>query len=171
MLKSIRLAAVAAALAFATTTEGAIFAPAAAAQAAQFAPWEAKIVKPGDLYSTPEWSTDIDAALKAAGQGGRLEEIKTRSNEKGWPTTMSDFDKRIESPEIIKAFKSHAIAKFKIQRQRRGDAPCVCRGERPHARRLEACHGHLHHHPRSRRYSTIAGEDSLRADAIAQSLV
>lgn len=114
MLKSIRLAAVAAALAFATTTEGAIFAPAAAAQAAQFAPWEAKIVKPGDLYSTPEWSTDIDAALKAAGQGGRLEEIKTRSNEKGWPTTMSDFDKRIELPEIIKAFKSHAIAKFKF---------------------------------------------------------
>jgi hypothetical protein len=113
MLKSIRLAAVAAVLAF-VTASGAIFAPAASAQATQFAPWEAKIVKPGDLYSTPEWSTDIDAALKAAGQGGRLEEIRARSNEKGWPATMSDFDKRIESPELIKAFRSHAIAKFRF---------------------------------------------------------
>jgi hypothetical protein len=113
MLKSIRLAAAAAVLALATAG-GAILAPVAAAQTAKFAPWEAKIVKPGDLYSTADWDAGMEDAIKAAGYGGRLDEIKARSNEKGWPAAMSDFDTRIDSPDIIKAYQGYAIAKFRF---------------------------------------------------------
>jgi hypothetical protein len=77
-----------------------------------YAPWNATISDPGDIYSSYKWDKGVEEALTVAGRAEQIEAIKAHAAESGWSGKIAKFDDRIEHPEIIKSLKGEVIATF-----------------------------------------------------------
>lgn len=76
------------------------------------------IADPDQLFSAADWTTDLDAATKAAGWGDRIPEIKAHMDEKGgWPEKMMDGDARWFGKAIIAKYNVAEIARLNFHDQ------------------------------------------------------
>lgn len=78
----------------------------------------AHITDPGRMYSAANYTTDVEAAVKAAGWEDRAETIKAAMNEKGaWPAKMKDESARWMQPDNIKGYNVVEIAPLTFHAQ------------------------------------------------------
>ena len=76
------------------------------------------ILDPGQLFSAADWTSDVDAAVKAAGWLARAEEIKSHMNERGgWPAKLTDEDARWLGKETLRSYNVEAIARLSFYGQ------------------------------------------------------
>jgi len=76
------------------------------------------ITDPGQLFSAANYTTDVDAAVKAAGWGDRAEAIKAAMNEKGaWPAKMKDESARWMQQDFVKGYNTVEIARLTFHMQ------------------------------------------------------
>lgn len=79
---------------------------------AQFKGKKAKIVAPGDLYSTYNLSkAEEETIARQVGAEG-LSQIKAACREEKWPESISEFSSRQRHKEQIKKYKVFKIASF-----------------------------------------------------------
>lgn len=108
------LAAAFAGLALVMTPACATGAGAAAAVSAT----EVKIIEPGEIFSLIEWPSEGDAALRAAGWGDRIAEVKSHVGENStWPPSLKDGEKRHFGAETIKTYRAEEVARFQYFKQ------------------------------------------------------
>ncbi|MEQ1609687.1 MAG: hypothetical protein ABL956_12070 [Hyphomonadaceae bacterium] len=73
----------------------------------------AKIVAPGQIFAQVAWPVEGDEALRAAGWGGRIEEVKAHVGEKtNWPQAMQDGDMRHVQAATIRTYRVEEVARF-----------------------------------------------------------
>jgi hypothetical protein len=74
----------------------------------------AKIVAPGQIFAQVAWPAEGDEALRAAGWGARIEDVKAHVGEKtDWPKAMKDGDMRHFQAETIKTYRVEEVARFR----------------------------------------------------------
>jgi hypothetical protein len=78
------------------------------------------IVDAGEIFSAADWTPDMEAALRAAGWGDRLEQVKAHMNESGggWPKNLADGETRhFHGEAAMKLYKAEEIARFRFYDQ------------------------------------------------------
>lgn len=76
------------------------------------------ITDPGLMFSAANYTTDVEAAVTAAGWGDRAETIKAAMNEKGaWPAKMKDESARWMQSDNIKAYNTVELARLTFHMQ------------------------------------------------------
>ena len=84
-------------------------------QACASSPSEAlvHISDPQQIFSAAVWTSDLDAAAKAAGWGDRIFEMQAALDEKGkWPEKMQSGDARWFQQDTIKQYNVRVIARL-----------------------------------------------------------
>lgn len=77
---------------------------------AQFKGKKAKIVAPGDLYSTYNLSKDEEKSISAQVGADGLSSIKAACREENWPNSISEFTDRQSNKQKIKQYKVFIVA-------------------------------------------------------------
>lgn len=76
------------------------------------------IADPGLMFSAANYTSDVEAAVKAAGWEDRAETIKGAMNEKGaWPAKMRDESARWMQSDNIKSYNTVEIARLTFHMQ------------------------------------------------------
>lgn len=77
-----------------------------------------QITDPGLMFSAANYTSDVEAAVKAAGWGDRAETIKAAMNEKGaWPAKLKDESSRWMQSDNVKAYNVVEIARMNFHMQ------------------------------------------------------
>jgi len=69
-----------------------------------------KIIDPGELYSTYEFTEDEKAELKKQVKEAEYDKILNHYTEKKWPAGIDDLNERTDNPDKIKQYKVWIIA-------------------------------------------------------------
>ena len=76
------------------------------------------IADPDHLFAAADWTTDLDAAVKAAGWEQRIPDIRAHMDEKGgWPEKMKDGDARWFGKDMIAKYNVVEIARLSFHDQ------------------------------------------------------
>jgi hypothetical protein len=76
------------------------------------------IADPDHLFAAADWTTDLDAAVKAAGWEQRIPDIRAHMDEKGgWPEKMKDGDARWFGKDMIAKYNVLEIARLSFYGQ------------------------------------------------------
>lgn len=95
-----------------------LMAPACATSAGVVSANEVKIVEPGEIFSLIDWPVEGDAALRAAGWGDTLAEVKSHVGENStWPPSLKDGEMRHFGAETIKTYRTEEVARFQYFKQ------------------------------------------------------
>ncbi len=79
----------------------------------------AAISDPTMIFAAADWTAEVDAAVKAAGWGDRIDEIKAHLNEDGggWPANLADGSTRWLQGDRLKDYKVQEIARLRFYDQ------------------------------------------------------
>ncbi len=92
--------------------------PACATGAAAGPVSAARIIEPGEIFALVAWPEEGDAALKAAGWGDRIDEVKSHVGENtAWPAALKNGDTRHFGAETIKTYRVEEVARFQYFKQ------------------------------------------------------
>jgi Skp family chaperone for outer membrane proteins len=72
----------------------------------------AKIIDPGQLYSSYNLSKEEESTIRKQVGDEALSLIKNACHENKWPTGISAFDDRQKAKEIVKKYKAFIVAEF-----------------------------------------------------------
>ncbi|MBK8840629.1 MAG: hypothetical protein IPO30_18615 [Hyphomonadaceae bacterium] len=95
-----------------------LMAPACATSAGAVSAKEVKIIEPGEIFSLVEWPAEGDDALRAAGWGDKIAEVKSHVGENSaWPPSLKDGETRHFGAETIKTYRTEEVARFQYFKQ------------------------------------------------------